>query len=132
MDGAQYHPTADEALVRKIQAGPMKVMLESKDDPTEEMDVLTPMEIDQVVEYMRHSLHDPAAIKRARAQVKPPHWWDNEGLITGKFEKKEFVEGHGPVADWNDGPMGADPPTWDFPHPGANNHTRLLTKGRNF
>ena len=41
-------------------------------------------------------------------------------LVTGKYEKDEFVVrvmDH--IADQYDGPVGSDPPTWDFPRMGA-------------
>ena len=41
-------------------------------------------------------------------------------LVTGKYEKDEFVArvmDH--IADQYDGPVGSDPPTWDFPRMGA-------------
>ena len=41
-------------------------------------------------------------------------------LVTGKYEKDEFVTrvmDH--IADQYDGPVGSDPPTWDFPRMGA-------------
>ena len=41
-------------------------------------------------------------------------------LVTGKYKKDEFVArvmDH--IADHYDGPVGSDPPTWDFPRMGA-------------
>ena len=41
-------------------------------------------------------------------------------LVTGKYERDEFVArvmDH--IADQYDGPVGLDPPTWDFPRMGA-------------
>ena len=41
-------------------------------------------------------------------------------MVTGKYEKDEFVArvmDH--IGDQYDGPVGSDPPTWDFPRPGA-------------
>ena len=52
--------------------------------------------------------------------VTSPHWWDAKMLVTGKYEKDEFVArvmDH--IADQYDGPVGSDPPTWDFPRMGA-------------
>ena len=52
--------------------------------------------------------------------VTSPHWWDDKMLVTGKYEKDEFVArvmDH--IADQYDGPVGSDPPTWDFPRMGA-------------
>ena len=65
-------------------------------------------------------MHDCVAGKKRRAMVTSPHWWDDEMLVTGKYEKDEFVArvmDH--IADKNDGPVGSDPPTWDFPRMGA-------------
>ena len=52
--------------------------------------------------------------------VTSPHWWDDKMLVTGKYEKDEFVArvmDH--IADQYDGPVGSDPPMWDFPRMGA-------------
>ena len=78
-------------------------------------------------------MHDRVAAKKARAMVTPPHWWDDKMLVTGRYEKDEFVArvmDH--IADQYDGPVGSDPPTWDFPRmgaggesPGASNFRRL-------
>ena len=41
-------------------------------------------------------------------------------LVTGRYEKDELVArvmDH--IADQYDGPVGSDPPTWDFPRTGA-------------
>ena len=54
--------------------------------------------------------------------VTSPHWWDDKMLVTGKYEKDEFVArvmDH--IADQYDGPVGSDPPTWDFRRMGAEN-----------
>ena len=49
-----------------------------------------------------------------------PLQWDDKMLVTSKCEKDEFVArvmDH--IADQYDGPVGSDPPTWDFPRMGA-------------
>ena len=59
------------------------------------------------------------AARKERAQAKSPHWWDHRELVTGKFEKDEFVArvmDH--LADQYDGPIGSDPPPWGFPRVG--------------
>ena len=123
VDGAQAQPTGDEAFIRKVEAVPMKVMFERKegtDQPMDGIDVLSHPEIDDVVNYMRMGMHDRVAAKKRRAMVTSPHWWDDKMLVTGKYEKEEFVArvmDH--IADQYDGPVGLDPPTWDFPRMGA-------------
>ena len=52
VDGAQCHPTGDEALIRRIQAVPMRVMFEDSKDPKVEVKTLSFDEIDRVVYYM--------------------------------------------------------------------------------
>ena len=52
--------------------------------------------------------------------VTSPHWWDDKMLVTGKYEKDEFVArvmDH--IADQYDGQVGSDPLTWDLPRMGA-------------
>ena len=123
VDGAQAQPTGDEALIRRVEAVPMKVMFEPKegtDQPIDGIDVLSHAEIDDVVNYMRMGMHDRVAAEKRRAMVTSPHWWDDKMLVTGKYEKDEFVArvmDH--IADQYDGPVGSDPPTWDFPRMGA-------------
>ena len=101
----------------------MRVMFEPKegtDKPTDGIDVLSHAEIDDVVNYMRMWMHDRVAAKKRRAMVTSPHWWDDKMLVTGKYEKDDFVArvmDH--IADQYDGPVGSDPPTWDFPRMGA-------------
>ena len=101
----------------------MKVMFEPKegtDQPIDGIDVLSHAEIDDVVNYMRMGMHDRVAANKRRAMVTSPHWWDDKMLVTGKYEKDEFVArvmDH--IADQYDGPVGSDPPTWDFPRMGA-------------
>ena len=56
VDGAQAQPTGDEALIRRVEAVPMKVMFEPKegtDQPVDGIDILSHSEIDDVVNYMR-------------------------------------------------------------------------------
>ena len=123
MDGAQAQPMGDEAFIRRVEAVPMRVMSEPKegtDQPMDGIDVLSHAEIDHVVNYMRMGMHDRVAAKKGRAMVKSPHWWDDKILVTGKYEKDEFVArvmDH--IADQYDGPVGSDPLTWDFPRMGA-------------
>ena len=123
VDGAQAQPTGDEAFIRRAEAVPMRVMFEPKegpDQPMEGIDVLSHAEIDHVVNYMRMGMHDRVAAKKRRAMVISLHWWDDKMLVTGKYEKNEFVArvmDH--IADQYDGPVGSDPPTWDFPRMGA-------------
>ena len=123
VDGAQAQPTGDEAFICRVEAVPMRVMFEPKegtDQPMDGMDVLSHAEIDHVVNYMRMGMHDRVTAKKGRAMVTSPHWWDDRMLVTGKYEKDEFVArvmDH--IADQYDGPVGSDPPTWDFPRMGA-------------
>ena len=123
VDGAQAQPTGDEAFVRRVEAVPMEVMFEPKegtDQPIDGIDVLSHAEIDDVVNYMRMGMHDRVAAKKRRDMVTSPHWWDDKMLVTGKYEKDEFVArvmDH--IADQYDGPVGSDPPTWDFPRMGT-------------
>ena len=123
VDGAQAQRTGDEALIRSVQAVPMRVMFEPKagtDQLVDGIDVLSHAEIDDVVNYMRRGMHDRVAAKKRRAMVTSPHWWHDKMLVTGKYEKDEFVArvmDH--IADQYDGPVGSDPPMWDFPRMGA-------------
>ena len=123
VDGAQAQPTGDEAFIRRVEAVPMKVMFEpkeGKDQPVDGIDILSHSEIDNVVNYMRMGMHDRVAAKKRRAMVTSPHWWDDKMLVTGKYEKDEFlarVLDH--IADQYDGPVGSDPPTWYFSEMGA-------------
>ena len=123
MDGAQAQPTGDEAFIRRVDAVPMRVMFEPKeetDQPMDGIDVLSYAEIDHVVNYMRMGMHDRVAAKKRRAMVTSPHWWDDKMLVSGKYEKDEFVArvmDH--IADQYDGAVGSDPPTWDFLRTGA-------------
>ena len=119
MDGVQAQPTGDEAFIRRVEAVPMRVMFEPKegtDQPIHGIDILSHSEIDNVVNYMRMGMHDRVAAKKGRDMVTSPHWWDDKMLVTGKYEKDEFVArvmDH--IADQNDGSVGSDAPTWDFP-----------------
>ena len=123
VDGAQAQPTGDEAFIRRVEAVPMKVMFEPKegtDQPIGGIDVLSHAEIDNVVNYMRMGMHDRVAAKKRRAMVTSPHWWDDKMLVTGKYEKDEFVARvMDYIADQYDGPVESDPPTWDFPRMGT-------------
>ena len=94
VDGAQAQPTGDESFIRRVEAVPMKVMFEPKegtDQPIDRIDVLFHAEIDDVVNYMRTGMHDRVAAEKRRAMVTSPHWLDDKMLVTGKYEKDEFV-----------------------------------------
>ena len=123
VDGVQPQPTGDEAFIRRVEAVPMRVMFEPNegtDQPMDGIDVLFHAEIDHVVNYMRMGMHHRVAAKKRRAMVTSPHWWDDKRLVTGKYEKDDFVPrvmDH--IADQYDGLVGSDPPTWDFPRMGA-------------
>ena len=113
----------NEAFIRRVEAVPMRVMFEPKegtDQPLDGVDVLSHAEIDHVVNYMRMGMHHRVAAKKRRAMVTSPHWWDDKMLVTGKYEKDEFVArvmDH--IADIYDGPVGSDPLTWNSPRMGA-------------
>ena len=123
VDGAQAQPTSDEAFLRRVEAVPMGAMFQPKegtDQPMDGIGVLSHAEIDHVVNYMRMGMHDRVAAKKGRDRVTSPHWWDDKMLVTGKYEKDEFVArvmDH--IADQYDGLVGSDPPTWDFQRLGA-------------
>ena len=123
VDGAQAQPTGDEAFIRRVEAVPMRVMFEPKegtDQPMDGIDVLSHAKIDHIVNYMRMGMHDRVAAKKGRAMVTSSHWWDDKMLVTGKYQKNFLlarVMDH--IADQYDGPVGSDPPTWDFPRMGA-------------
>ena len=123
VDGAQAQSTGDQAFIRRVEAVPMRAIFEPKegtDQPVDGIDVLFHAEIDHVVDYMRMGMHDCVAAKKGRAMVTSPHWWNDKMLVTGKYEKDEFlarVMDH--IADQYDGPVESDPPTWDFPRMGA-------------
>ena len=123
VDGAQTQPTGDEAFIRRVEAVPMRVMFEPKEgknQPMDGIDVLSHAQIDHVVNYMRMGMQDRVAAKKRRAMVTSPHWWDDKMLVTGKYEKDEFVaRGMDHIADQYDGPVGSAPLTWDFPRMGA-------------
>ena len=119
VDRSQCQPTGDEAFIRRVEALPMRVMFEEKSDPTESVDVLSDSEIDRVVAHMRMGMHDRVAARKGRAKAKSTHWLVDRELVTGKFEKDEFVArvmDH--FADKCDGPIGSDPPTGSFPRVG--------------
>ena len=123
VDEAQAQLTGDEAFIRRVHAVPMRVMFEPKegtDQPMDGIDVLSHAKIDHVINYMRMGMHDLVAAKKGRAMVTSPYWWDDKMLVTGKYEKDEFVArviNH--IADQYDGPVGSGPPTWDAPRMGA-------------
>ena len=102
------------------------------DQPLDGIDVLSHAEIEHVVNYMRMGMHDRVAAKKERAAVASPHWWDDKMLVTGKYEKDEFVArvmDH--IADQYDGPVGSDPPTWGFPRVGTGSD-KNQPEARNF
>ena len=123
VDEAQAQAIGDEAFIRRVEEVPMRVMFEPEegtDQPMDGIDVLSHAEIDHIVNYMRMEMHDRVAAKKRRVMVRSPHWWDDKMLVTGKYEKDEFlarVMDH--IADQYDGPVESDPPTWDFPRIGA-------------
>ena len=122
VDGAQAQPTGDEAFIRRVEAVPMRVMFEPEeglDQPMDGIDVLSHAEIDHVVKYMRMGMHDRVAAKKRRAIVTSPHWWDDKMLVTGKYKKDDVARVMDHIEDQYDGPVGSDPPTWDFPRMGA-------------
>ena len=123
VDGAQCHPTGDEASIRRIQAVPMRVMFEESNDLKVEVKTLSFDEIDRVVYYMKGGMHDRLASKQARSRVISPHWWDDQNLITGKFTKNEFVERVMDHMANRDESVGSDPPTWNFPRSGIGSKT---------
>ena len=115
VDGSQCQPTSDEAFIRWVEALPMSVMFEGKSTPTGSVDVLSYPEINWVVAYVQMEMHDRDAARKHLAEAKSPHWWDNRVLVTGKFDKDDFVArvmDH--LADQYDGPIGCDPPKWGF------------------
>ena len=122
VDGAQAQPGGDETFIRSVEAVPMRVMFEPKegmDQPMDGIDVPSHAKIIHFVNYMRMGMHDRVVAKKGRAMVASPHWWDDKMLVTGKYEKDEFVArvmDH--IADQYDGPVGSDLPTWDFPRMG--------------
>ena len=65
-------------------------------------------------------MHDRVAAKKRRSMVTSSHSSDDKMLVTGKYEKDEFVARvmyH--ITDQYDGPVGSDPAKWDFPRMGA-------------
>ena len=129
LDGAQAQPTGDEAFIRRVEALPMRVMFEPKegtDQPMDGIGVLSHAEINHLVNYMRMGMHDRVATKKGRAMVSSPHWWYDRRLVTGNYEKDEFVArvmDH--IADQYDDPVHSDPPTWDFPRMAAGGDKNL-------
>ena len=123
VDGAQTQRTGDEVFIRRVETVPMRVMFEPKEgtnQPMNGIDVLSHAEIDNFVNYMRMGMHEGVAAKKGRAMVTSPHWWDDKILVTGKYEKDEFVARvMDQIADQYDGPVESDPPTWDFPRMGT-------------
>ena len=58
VDDSQCQPTGDEAFIRRVQAVPMRVIFKEKSVPTESVDVVSRLEIDRLVAYMRMGMHD--------------------------------------------------------------------------
>ena len=118
VDGAKCHPTGDEALIRRIQAVPLRVMFGESNDLKVEVNTLSFDEIGRVVHYMRDGMHDRVAAKQARNRVKSPQWWDDQNLITGKLTNNEFVArvmDHMPDQDER---VGSNSPTLNSPRSG--------------
>ena len=69
-DGSQCQPAGDEAVIRRVEAVPMRVMFEEKSDPTESVDLLCHSEIYRVVAYMRMGMSDRVAARKERAQAE--------------------------------------------------------------
>ena len=68
---------------------------------------------------MPMAMHDQVAARKELAWAKSAHGWDNQELVTGKFEKDQFVArvmDH--LADQYDGCKGSDPPTLVIPRVG--------------
>ena len=76
-DGTEYHATGGQALIRRIQAVPMRVMFEESNDPNVEVKALSFDEIHRVVHYMKDEMHDRVAAKQARSWVKSPYSCDD-------------------------------------------------------
>ena len=70
LDGAQSYPTGKEALMRRIQAVPIRFMFVESNDPKVEVKTLSFDEIDHVVHYMNAGMHHHVAAKQARSRVK--------------------------------------------------------------
>ena len=115
---AQGHPTGDEALVRRIQAVPMRVMSEESNAPKVEVKTLSLHGLHRLFHYMKDGMHDRVAAKLARSRVKFPHWWDDRNLIMGKSTKNEFVARVMDHMAGQDEPVGSNQPTWNPPRSG--------------
>ena len=63
VDGAQCHPTGNEALIRRIQAMPMRVIIQESNDPKVEVKTLSFDAVDRVVHYMNDGMCDRVAAK---------------------------------------------------------------------
>ena len=108
----------------------MRVMFEPKEETAQPMDGIFVLSHADIVNYMRMGMHDWVAAKKRRAMVTSLHWWDDKRLVTGKYEKDEFVArvmDHS--ADQYDGQVGSDPPTWDFPRMGTGSDKNLAKAG---
>ena len=87
----------------------MRVMFEDRCDPTESVHVLSHSEMDRAVAYMWMDMHDRVDARK--------DWWDNQELVTWKFEKDDAT-GMDHLVDQYNGPIGFDPPKWVFPRLG--------------
>ena len=61
VEGAQCHPTGDEAFIWRMQAVPMRVMFEESNNPKVEVKTLSFDEIDRVVQCIKDGMHDCVA-----------------------------------------------------------------------
>ena len=111
VDVAQSYFTGDEALTRRIQAVPMRVMFGESNDPRVEVKTLSFDEIDHVVHYMKDEMHN-------RVAVKSPHCWDDQNLTTWKFTNNEFVASVMKHMADQDEPACSNSPMWNFPPSG--------------
>ena len=75
-------------------------------------------EIDCVVHYMKHGMHDRVAGRLARSWVTHLHWWGDQNFITEKLTKNGFVTRVMHRMADQDEPVGSSPPTWNFPRSG--------------
>ena len=62
VDGAQSHPTGDEAFIQRIQAAPKRVMFQENDDRKVQVKTLSSDKIDGVVHCMKDGMHDSVVI----------------------------------------------------------------------
>ena len=123
VDGAQAQPTSDEAFIGRVEAVPMRVMFEPQegtDQPMDGIDVLSHAEIDHAVNYMRMEMHDRVATRRGGPWSHlriggMTRCWSRACTRRMSSWRGSWMN----IADQYDGPVGSDPPTWDFPRMGA-------------